>query len=186
MYVEPDPDEIRRLHPNAGPARNRDRRQHEQDARPTIVGTHTDQLDAWMYRLEGTSPYDVDKPIFNTNKKIQRIVDFLADGHKPGWFRFGADLLGLAGPSQKALADAMEEMVKKTRNDDRSRSLVQGYAGMWGYPTFPPQLARAVTRAGKRSTSSAPTWPRRSIRCSPTAVWVFCSTLMARSFMSAT
>ena len=89
-----------------------------------------------MYRLEGTSPYDVDKPIFNTNKKIQRIVDFLAGGHKPGWFRFGADLLGLAGPSQKALADAMEEMVKKTRNDDRSHSLVQGYAGMWGYPTF--------------------------------------------------
>ena len=136
LYVEPDPDEIRRLHPNAGPAPNRNRRQQEQDARPTIVATHTDQLDAWMYRLEGTSPYDVDKPIFNANNKIQRIVDFLADGHKPGWFRFGADLLGLAGPSQKALADAMEEMVKKTRNDERWHSLVQGYAGMWGYPTF--------------------------------------------------
>jgi hypothetical protein len=58
--------------------------------------------------------------------------------HKPGWFRFGADLLGLAGPSQKALADAMEEMVKKTRNDERWHSLVQGHAGMWGYPTFFP------------------------------------------------
>jgi hypothetical protein len=35
---------------------------HQRDARPTIVGTHTDPLDAWMYWTEGTSPYEAGKP----------------------------------------------------------------------------------------------------------------------------
>ena len=136
LYVESDPDEIRRQHPNAPPPRNRDRRRHQEDARATIVGTHTDPLDAWMYWLEGTSPYEVDRPTFNTHESARRIVDFLADGRKPGWFRFGADLLGLEGRAQKKLGDHLRELVQQTRHDNRWHSLVQGYAGLWGYPTF--------------------------------------------------
>lgn len=37
----------------------------------------------------------------------QEIVDF-ADERKPGWLRFGADLLGLAGTAQKKLATPCE------------------------------------------------------------------------------
>lgn len=134
LYVEEDPEEIRRLHPTAGPARGRDRKRHLQDARPTVVGTHTDPLDAWMYRREGSSPYEIDKPAFNTHPAAQVIVDFLEDGRKPGWFRFGADLLGLAGTAQKKIGDHLRHLVEQTRSDNRWHSLVQGYAGIWGYP----------------------------------------------------
>lgn len=60
----------------------------------------------------------------------------MADGRKPGWFRFGADLLGLAGTAQKKLGDFLQEMVNKSKLDNRWHSMVQGYAGMWGYPMF--------------------------------------------------
>jgi hypothetical protein len=151
LYVEADPEEVRRLHPSAGPAKDRDRKRHLQDARPTVVGTHTDPLDAWMYRREGSSPYEIDKPTFNTHPAAQTIVDFLEAGRKPGWFRFGADLLGLAGTAQKKLGDHLRHLVEQTRSDNRWHSLVQGYAGMWGYP---------MLFAGSTPTSHTPVGSR--------------------------
>jgi hypothetical protein len=134
LYVEQDPDEVRRRHPAAGAARSRDQKQHLRDACSTLVGTHTDPLDAWMYWIESTSPYEIDKPTFNTHPAAEDIVDFLADGRKPGWFRSGADLLGLAGTAQKKLGDFFRQMVDESKADNRWHSMVQGYAGMWGYP----------------------------------------------------
>ncbi len=136
LYVEPDPEEVRRRHPAVGPSRSRARRQHQQDARPTIVGTHTDPLDAWMYWTEGTSPYEVAKPEFNMHPAAREIVDFLADGRKPGWLRFGADLLGLAGTAQKQMGGSLRELASKTRADGRWHSIACGYAGPWGYPVL--------------------------------------------------
>jgi hypothetical protein len=136
LYVEPNPDEIRQRHPTAAPAKARDRQRHRQDARPTIVATYTDPLDAWMYWVEGTSPYEAKKPVFNAHESALRLVDFLADGRKPGWFRFGADLLGLDGRAQKRLGDALRTLVKRTRFDHQWHSVVQGYAGLWGHPVF--------------------------------------------------
>jgi len=134
LYVEPNPEEVRLQHPAAGPPRSHAQKKHPRDARTTIVGTHTDPLDAWMYWIEGTSPYEIGKPAFNVHPAAQEIVDFLADGRKPGWFRFGADLLGLAGTAQKRLADFLRELVDKNRADGRWHSMAHGYAGIWGYP----------------------------------------------------
>ena len=88
-----------------------------------------------MYRLEGTSPYDVDEPIFNANEKIQRIVDFLADGTN----QVGSALEPTSSVwpvRAESLGRRNRRDGKKTRNDDRWHRLVQGYAGMWGHPTF--------------------------------------------------
>jgi hypothetical protein len=136
LYVEPDPAEVRRHHPAANPPQSHARKMHQRDARPTIVGTHTDPLDAWMYWTEGTSPNEVGKPVFNTHPAAQEIVDFLADGRKPGWLRFGADLLGLAGTAQKKLGDSLRDMVDKARADGRWHSIVYSYAGLWDHPTL--------------------------------------------------
>ncbi len=147
LYVEPDPQEVRLQHPAAGPPRSHAQKQHQRDARPTVVGTHTDPLDAWMYWIEDTSPCEIEKPAFNTHPVAQQIVDFLADGRKPGWFRFGADLLGLAGTAQKKLGDSLRELVDKSRADDRWHSMVCDYAGMWGYPMlFAGTKPRSHTR----------------------------------------
>lgn len=136
LYVEPDPEEVRRHHPAAGPTRPHIQKKHQRDARPTIVGTHTDPLDAWMYWTEGTSPYEAGKPALNTHPAAQKIADFLADGRKPGWLRFGADLMGLAGTVQKKLGHSLREIVDKTRTDGQWHSIVYGYAGLWGHPTL--------------------------------------------------
>lgn len=147
LYVEPDPEEVRRDHPTSGPSRSHARKKHRREARPTIIGTHTDPLDAWMYWTEGTSPYEVDKPVLNTYPAAQEIVDFLAHGRKPGWLRFGADLLGLAGTAQKKLGDSLRDMANQSRGDGQWHTLVFAYAGMWGYPTlFAAAQARDQTR----------------------------------------
>jgi hypothetical protein len=49
LYVEDDPDEIYRLHPRASPPTRTARDRHERAAQPTLIGTFTDPLDAWMY-----------------------------------------------------------------------------------------------------------------------------------------
>jgi hypothetical protein len=136
LYVEPDPAETERHHPVVGTPRTRDLRRHARDARPTFVGTHTDPLDAWMYWVEGSSPYETEKPSLNAHPAALELVDFLADGHKPGWFRFGADILALSGKSQKDLGAHLTKVAKAAKADGQSHSYVQGFAGPWGYPTL--------------------------------------------------
>jgi hypothetical protein len=136
LYVEPDPEEVRRDHPTAGPSRSHARKKHRWEARPTIIGTHTNPLDAWMYWTEGTSPYEADKPALNTHPAAQEIVDFLGASRKPGWLRFGADLLGLAGAAQKKLGDSLRDIAKKARADGQWHTLAFAYAGLWGHPTL--------------------------------------------------
>jgi hypothetical protein len=136
LYVEPDPDHVRRLHPTLSPVKTHLRRRHDLDSRPTLVGTLTDPLDAWVYRIEGTNPFDAPKPCLNSDAGIAEIVDFLADGKKPGWLRFGADLLGLSGQAQVQLRRCIRDMVRLTKSDGCYHEVVQGFAGTWGYPTF--------------------------------------------------
>lgn len=136
LYVEPDPDEIRQTHSRATPTKSQSRKRHRADARPTFVGTHTDPLDAWMYWIEGSSLYEADKPVRNTHPTATRLVDFLADEHKPGWLRFGADLLALSGNAQKKLGLSIQQLVARTSTDGEIHTLFHSFAGLWGHPTL--------------------------------------------------
>ena len=172
LYVEPDPEETRRQHPpRPGPSRPHIQKKHQRDARATIVGTHTDLLDAWMYWTEGTSPYEAPKPAFNAHPAAQEIADFLADGQKPGWLRFGADLLGLAGTAQKNLNGSLRELVDKARTDGRWHTVVYSYPA----PPFgaiqrsSPARNHATRSEPKRWNGSGHTWPLRNTSCGLTA-----------------
>ncbi len=136
LYVAPDPDEVRRLHPRTPPASRKSRREHLGDARPTFVGTYTDPLDRWMYWIEGTSPNEASRPRFNAPDELIDLIDWMAEDRKPGWLRFGADLLGLSGEAQKKLLRQIDSLVDRTRDDDEYHTLAHAYAGMWGYPTL--------------------------------------------------
>jgi len=153
LYVAPDPDEVRRAHPRTPPASRKRKREHRWDANPTFVGTHTDPLDRWMYWIEGTNPEEAPKPTFNAPSEMLELIDWLSADRKPGWLRFGADLLGLSSDAQTQIVRQVDSMVDMTRNDHEFHTVVQAYAGMWGYPTFfaatfPTQLdeAEAVHR----------------------------------------
>jgi hypothetical protein len=132
LYFEPDPDALHARHPMAPPPTNRDRTRHRNEV-PSWVGTLTDDLDAWIYYEEGKSDAAVPKPAWAGNPDIARLVAFLEEDHKPGWLRFGADLLNLSGPAQKSLIRSMKDVAKRTRRDHTFHSMVQGYVNPWGY-----------------------------------------------------
>jgi hypothetical protein len=136
LFVEDDPDEIHRIHPKTSPPTRTARDRYERSAQPTLVGTFTDPLDAWMYWVEGKCPDEVDKPVFNVDAGAAEIVDFLAKGRKPGWLRIGADLLGLDGRAQRKLHANIRRIVDQTRADSRPHTLTQGFAGSDGFMTF--------------------------------------------------
>lgn len=148
LYVDDDPDETHRLHPRASPPTRTARDRFERAAQPTLVGTFTDSLDAWMYWVEGSSPDEVEKPAFNVDSEAAELVDFLAEGRKPGWFRIGADLLGLEGRAQRKLLANIQHIVDKTRSDERPHSLTQGFAGSGVYTTFFVGTVRAGADRG--------------------------------------
>lgn len=134
LYVPPDPVEVYSKYPAAGPPRSADIRQFKKDLVLTRVGTHTDDLDAWMYYTSGKSRAVSTKPRYGADSEVTRIVDFLAEGKKPGWFRFSSDLLNLASDAQLRLSLDVKRILAKSRNDDEYHTMLHCYAGSWGFP----------------------------------------------------
>ena len=127
--------------------------------------THTDPLDAWIYFNEGASQQASPKPVFELHEAVLELVDFLQDGKKPGWFRFSADLLNIAGDSQEALAVGVKKLVRETKADGRPHHYFVGFAGAWGYPalfvgTMPPECPWQTPAAIWRPTGP----PRHQIK----------------------
>lgn len=136
LWVEPDPDRVSEEFLGVAPSTGKERRRYQESAIPTRVMTQTDELDAWVYYQEGSSGVEVKKPSFSVLPGTARIVDFLQDGRKPGWFRFSADLLNIAEESQESLCDMVERLALMTRQDGLHHNSVMAFAGAWGYPTL--------------------------------------------------
>ena len=135
LYVEPDPDLMHRLYPATDPPTAVDYRRYAEDNQMTRVATFTDPLDAWMYASEGRAR-PTKKPAFQAHQWALGLLDFLAEGRKPGWFRFGADLLSLSVRTQSRLASSIKLIVRRTKTDGKSHSLANGFAGDWGFVLF--------------------------------------------------
>lgn len=135
LYRRADPDHVHAEHPHTTQPTVQDREEYLEEAVGEIVGTHTNPLDAWMYWVEGSSPDEAPKPTFKADASALALVDFLADGRKPGWFRFGADMLSLSERAHRRLDRDMRGLVAKV-GDGQPHSLGQGYAGLHGHPVF--------------------------------------------------
>jgi len=136
LYVSPHPAEVYAKHPEAGPPRSADLKQFQKDSVLTRVGTHTDDLDAWMYYRSGQSEATSTKPSYTAGSEVVRIVDFLAQDKKPGWFRFSSDLLNLASDAQLRLRLDVKGILAKTTSDATYHTMLHCYAGSWGFPTL--------------------------------------------------
>lgn len=144
LYLEPDPDLVYAKHPMSMPPTVAARKRFAAQAKAIRVHTHTDPLDAWMERDE--LPSDQERPAFRSDRRVLELVDFLEDGHKPGWFRFAADLLNLSGETQKSFAEDLRQLVKATRADHVHHSMMLCFAGAWGFPSlFVYTRARGVS-----------------------------------------
>ncbi|MBY4228296.1 hypothetical protein HQO39_14780 [Rhodococcus fascians] len=134
LYVEPDPDAVFARYPASGAPTRAARRNFTRNAVATRVHTQTDPLDAWIYYQHDESDVAVPKPSLSGHEQIEKIVDFLHDGHKSGWLRIGADLTNLSTSSQKWLSRGIKEVRNNTNRDKQRHSAVHGFAGVWGYP----------------------------------------------------
>ncbi|MCG2623030.1 hypothetical protein LVY72_14095 [Arthrobacter sp. I2-34] len=132
LYFEPDPDEIHARYPLSGRPSGKDRARYRSQ-KPSRVGTFTDPLDAWAYYTDGTSTTPAPKPQRRDASQVQELVEFLDEDHKPGWLRFGADLLNLSGEGQATLTANVSKIVNDARQDRRFHSVVQEFVGHWGH-----------------------------------------------------
>jgi hypothetical protein len=132
LYFEADPDVLHERYPMSPAPTKRDRALFKREV-PTRVATLTDDLDAWMYYEEGISGTFAPKPVRVDHPAIERLVTFLEDEQKPGWLRFGAELLNLSSEAQESLSGRMSYVVKATRYDHSFHSAVEGFPTPWGY-----------------------------------------------------
>ena len=137
LYVEPDPEDVKRQHASAPRVKNRDRRRHQSDAVGTMVADHCHELNAWMQRAripEHEEPPS--KPTFNVAPALLDVIGPLAEQQAPGWLRCCADLLGLAGEAQRKIVKSLKECARLTRGDDGYHDGVLSFAGLWGHPSL--------------------------------------------------
>lgn len=134
LYAEPDPDWVRSRYPYA-PVKSRVReKQAESRVARTLVSNLSDGLSEWMNlgHLDSSIP----KPSFKSHPGVLALVDFLSEGRKLGWFRFGADLLHLNMETQELIVKGLQEISKKTAHDGEHHSLAVSFEGAWGFPSF--------------------------------------------------
>lgn len=136
LYVDDDPDEVRRQHVSAPPVKARDRRRRDESAVGTMVADHCQPLSEWYLRdqIPEFEPQPA-KPTFNIAQEIAPIVDAIADRGEPGWLRCTTDLLGLAGETQTRLVKGIRECCRRTSADGSYHDMLMSFAGMWGHPT---------------------------------------------------
>jgi hypothetical protein len=124
------------LYPASGKPTKDARERYRAQAVPTRVHTYTDPLDAWIYFQEGASLEEAGKPQFSATSEVLDIVDFLFDDHKPGWFRFGADLLALSSGAQELLTEKFQTILSHTRADHNWHTVAYAFAGYDGFSSI--------------------------------------------------
>ena len=156
LYVDDDPDEVRREHPSTPPAKAKDRRERDESAVPSMVADQCKPLSEWYLRdqIPESHPQAV-KPTFNIAQEIIPLIDGIADLAEPGWFRCTTDLLGLAGEAQTRLVKGIGECRRRSAADGSYHEMLMSFAGMWGHPTvFVGVAPRADDRVASRARLS--------------------------------
>lgn len=136
LYVEDDPDDVRREHVSAPPTKARDRRRRDESAVGTMVADHCQPLSEWYLRdqIPEFEPRPA-KPTFNIAVEIVPVLDAIAARGEPGRLRCTTDLLGLAGEAQTRLVKGIRECCRRTSADGDYHDMLMSFAGMWGHPT---------------------------------------------------
>jgi len=122
MYFDPAPEDVAQQIPLNKPINRAD--QHRFDNQPRVqLGTLTDPLDAWMYAEEGLSQAPATKPTRREEPWVEEFLRASEESKAPGWLRFGADLVGLSGSSQRRIGRDLKSQCRAARGGARERSL---------------------------------------------------------------
>lgn len=151
LYVDPNPDEVRSLHPTVPPVKPHERRRHEKEAVGTLVGDQCADLNAWMGRHlieEHNNPPG--KPRFNAPDGTFELIHHFTSSGAKGALRTGADLLGLSGDTQVKILRLVRDRAKAARQSQQYRDAMLSFAGLWGHPTLFIAAAPASDREAAR------------------------------------
>lgn len=122
MHFDEDPRTRAAQLPIDLPVRGHALRAFEEQGR-VHLGTLTDSLDAWFYFQDGQSDNEVPKPTRREEPWIEQFLNAADEARSPGWLRFGADLVGLSGKSQRELGTRLKRQIRAARGADREQSL---------------------------------------------------------------
>ncbi|MFC3688903.1 hypothetical protein [Aquipuribacter hungaricus] len=135
LFVEDDPDAVRRQHPSVPPTRARDRRTRDESAVGTLVADHCQPLSEWYLRDQlPETVSQPSKPTFNLAQEIVPLVDMIAGLGETGWLRCTTDLLSLSGETQKRLMKSIRECRRRTSADGKYHDMLMSFAGTFGHP----------------------------------------------------
>lgn len=136
LWVDPDPDEMRRRFPRAPHLPiGAQRRTYQSQAQATRVGTHTDELDAWMYYSDGLVPTPVEKPSFRMDDAVDELADALEARRSAGWLTTAADLLNGSSEQRMSTAVSIRRLLCDAEDGGR-HSLFIGLPGPWGFASL--------------------------------------------------
>lgn len=159
LYVEPDPDELRKRFPYLPAVTTAERRRFKRQA-PKYITSLTDQLDAWHRQRiaaeSGTAhgageAAEFDFAMTLTGKKptmasspLRELLDELKTNRAFGWLSIGATLLSGAMATQERMARIPRELLGNPFEDGRGRSMtmpivdVRGDGWVLAWITRPP------------------------------------------------
>lgn len=157
LYVEPDPDELRKLLPYLPAATPAERRRFKRQA-PEFIASLTDQLDAWhRQRIEALKSTqgagEVQALDFVTSavkepamvpSPLRALLDNLRASQTFAWLSIGATLLSGAAATQEKMARIPRDLLKHPFGDGRGRSMtmpivdVRGNGWTLAWITRPP------------------------------------------------
>jgi hypothetical protein len=157
LYAAPDPEQVARELPWAGPAKTGEIRRYKRQGH-TLITSHTDYLDAWHFSLHpprGISAGDVEPKPTMTTPPAGELVDFLQSCQTFGWLSAGAALLDASTNAQRQLAETGPELVSLTRTDHRPHSIAvpigssipKSWLFVWTSRALPMSVSNAKARA---------------------------------------
>jgi len=157
LYVEPDPDELRKKHPHLPAATAAERRRFKRQT-PEYITSRTDQLDAWHRQQRSASPVnrthgedpELDFETTPSGKPamvaspLRALLDDLRASRTFAWLSIGATLLSGATTAQERMARIPRDLLKHPFVDGRTRSTtipiadVSGDGWLLAWITRPP------------------------------------------------
>jgi hypothetical protein len=159
LYVEPDPDEVRKQFPYLPAATAAERRRFKRQT-PEYIPSLTDQLDAWhRQRIAAASnstdgageDQELDSEVTPTVEKpamvpspLRELLDDLRANQTFAWLSIGATLLSGAAAAQERMARIPRDLLKNPFDHGRGRSItmpivdVRGDGWLLAWITRPP------------------------------------------------
>ncbi|WP_423916842.1 hypothetical protein [Candidatus Poriferisodalis sp.] len=119
LYVDPDPEEIKRQLPQFGEPTTAAKRKYRRQ-QPRVLLSRTDQLDAWYFYEQRHRSELADRPSKSVTPGIAQIVDALAEMQEPGWLAVGTTLLESSGATQESYLRTIEQLRSRAHEDGRA------------------------------------------------------------------